>query len=111
MLARLPKVFGVGEARKAITEMMDEVSRGQTFIIKGTRNREALMIDAETFRNFQSAYMDLVGELETLRVVEDKEATEALRAVSAGERGRTFTLAEVESIVGEDEEFDGEEAE
>lgn len=111
MLARLPKVFGVGEARKAITEMMEEVSRGQTFIIKGPRNREALMIDAETFRNFQSAYMDLVGEIETLRILGDEEAVEALRAVSADEQGDTFTLTEVESMVGRNEGLGGEGAE
>jgi PHD/YefM family antitoxin component YafN of YafNO toxin-antitoxin module len=103
VLARLPKVLGVGDARKSMTEMLEEVSKGHPYIIKGTKNREALMIDAETFRRWQDAYMDLVGELETLKILGDKEAMDALRSVSADERGRTYTLSEVERMAGGDD--------
>lgn len=99
MLSRLPKVFGIGEARKSMTEMLDEVSRGQTFIIKGTKNREALMIDAETFRSFQDSYMRLVGLVETRKILEDDDALAALRKIDE-EPG--FSLSEVEKMVGDE---------
>lgn len=99
MLARLPKVFGVGEARNSMTEMLDEVSRGRVFIIKGTKNREALVIDAETFRKFQESYMELVGMVETHKILDDDDATEALRRVEA-EGGSGVPLSEVEKMVG-----------
>jgi hypothetical protein len=102
MLARLPKVFGVGEARNSMTEMMEGVSRGRVFIIKGTKNREALVIDAETFRKFQESYMELVGMVETRKILEDDDAVAALRRVE-GEEGSGPSLSEVEKMVGEED--------
>ncbi len=102
MLARLPKVFGVAEARNSITEMMEEVSRGRVFIIKGTKNREALVIDAAAFRKFQESYMDLVGMVETRRILEDGDAAGALRRVEE-EGGSELSLSEVEKMVGEED--------
>jgi hypothetical protein len=101
MLARLPKVFGVGEARNSIAEMLEEVSRGRVFIIKGTKNREALVMDAETFRKFQESYMELVGVVETRAILEDKDAVGALQKIEE-EGGSGLSLSEVEKMVGGD---------
>ncbi|MDQ3506618.1 MAG: hypothetical protein M3494_01160 [Actinomycetota bacterium] len=101
MIARLPKVFGVGEARNSMTEMLDEVSRGRVFIIKGTKNREALVIDAETFRKFQESYMELVGIVETRKILEDDDAVGALRRVEEG-GSSGVSLSEVERMVEKD---------
>jgi hypothetical protein len=101
MLARLPKVFGVGEARNSIAEMLEEVSRGRVFIIKGTKNREALVMDAETFRKFQESYMELVGVVETRAILEDKDAVGALQKIEE-EGSSGLSLSEVEKMVGGD---------
>lgn len=101
MLAKLPKVFGVGEARNSIAEMLEEVSRGRVFIIKGTKNREALVMDAETFRKFQESYMELVGVVETRAILEDKDAVGALQKIEE-EGGSGLSLSEVEKMVGGD---------
>jgi PHD/YefM family antitoxin component YafN of YafNO toxin-antitoxin module len=91
----------VAEARKDMTHMLEEVERGQTFIIKGTKGREALVISADAFRRLQDAYAELVGELETMRILQDEKAMRALREVSEVEGLDRYTLSEVESMVGE----------
>jgi len=106
MLAKLPKVFGIGEARNAMTQMMEEVGKGQTFIIKGTRNREALVMDADRFRRWQEAYMNLVGLVETQRIMEDGRAMSAMREVIDEGTADSYSLSEVEKMLGED--IDGE---
>lgn len=103
MLTRLPKVYGVSEARTSMPTMIEAVGRGQMFIIKGTKNREALMMDADTFRSFQDAYMNLVGLIETGKILEDEEAFGTLRGVVEEEGERRFSITEVEQMI-EDEE-------
>ncbi len=101
-MLKLPEVLGVAEARAGIAHMLEEVEKGRTFIIKGTKGREALVIDAAIFRSLQEAYMELVGEIETLRILRDERAMEAIREVS-GEEQQRYTLPEVERVVGEDD--------
>ncbi len=118
MLGRLPEVFGVAEARNEIAHMLEEVDKGTTFIIKGTKGREALVISADAFRRLQDAYMELIGELETMRILRDERAMRALREVSESEGTEDrYTLSEVERMVGEtegrtsgeEEDFEGKE--
>jgi hypothetical protein len=102
-MLKLPEVFGVAEARAEMAHMLEEVEKGRTFIIKGTKGREALVIDADVFRTLQEAYMELVGEIETLRILRDERAMEAIQAASGEEQEQRYTLSEVERIVGEDD--------
>ncbi len=100
-MIKLPKVLGVAEARSELSRVLDEVGRGETFIIKGTKGKEAFMIGAESFRGLQEAYVELVGELETMRILQDERAMNALRSVS--EEGDNYPLSEVEGMVPGDE--------
>jgi hypothetical protein len=101
-MLKLPEVLGVAEARAEIAHMLEEVEKGQTFIIKGTKGREALVIDANAFRGLQEAYTELVGELETLRILRDERAMGAIQEASGDDQQR-YTLSEVERVVGEDD--------
>lgn len=105
---KLPEVLGVAEARGEIAHVLEEVEKGRTFIIKGTKGREALVISADVFRRLQDAYLEVVGELETLRIMDDERAMSALRESSGEEPGRLYSLSEVEGMVEEAEGF-GEE--
>ncbi len=100
-MLKLPEVLGVAEARNDMTHMLEEVDKGQMFIIKGTKGRAALVISADAFRRLQDAYAELVGELETMRILQDEKAMRALREVSEVEGLDRYTLSEVESMVGE----------
>ena len=106
-MLKLPEVLGVAEARSEIAHVLEEVERGRTFIIKGTKGREALVISADVFRRLQDAYLELVGELETIKILNDDRAMTVLRQSAGGDPGRTYTLSEVEGMVGE--ETDGSE--
>ncbi len=109
-MLKLPEVLGVAEARSEIGHMLEEVEKGHTFIIKGTKGREALVINAEVVRVLQDAYIELVGELETQRILRDERAMRALREVSAEDREpERYSLSEVESMVGEVGNLEGEE--
>lgn len=101
-MLKLPSVFGVAEARSEMARMLEEVEKGQTFIIKGTKGREALVIDADVFRALQEAYMELVGEIETMAILRDERAMEAIQEAS-GEEQQRYTLSEVERVVREDD--------
>ncbi|CAA9451608.1 MAG: hypothetical protein AVDCRST_MAG28-1472 [uncultured Rubrobacteraceae bacterium] len=108
-MLKLPEVLGVAEARNEITHMLEEVEKGRTFIIKGTKGREAFVIDADVFRRLQDAYVELVGELETQKILNDERAMLALREASGEDDERErFTLSEVESMVGEVGDLEGE---
>ena len=100
-MLKLPEVLGVAEARAEIAHMLEEVEKGHTFIIKGTKGREALVMNANIFRRLQDAYLELVGELETIKVLGDERAMRALRDLSDGGREQLYTLSEVEDMVGE----------
>ena len=106
-MLKLPEVLGVAEARAEIAHMLEEVEQGHTFIIKGTKGREALVINASIFRKFQDAYLELVGELETLKILSDEKAMGALREPSEDEE-QSYTLSEVEGIIGEVDDLEGE---
>ncbi len=100
-MLKLPEVLGVAEARNEIAHVLEEVEKGRTFIIKGTKGREALVISADVFRRLQDAYLELVGELETSKILRDERAMVALNESADGDPEQTYTLSEVEGMVGE----------
>lgn len=102
-MLKLPEVLGVAEARSELAHILDEVGKGGTFIIKGPKGREALVVSADSFRRMQEAYAELVGELETIKILQDEKAMEALRSVSEDDTGERYSLSEVEGMVSEDE--------
>jgi PHD/YefM family antitoxin component YafN of YafNO toxin-antitoxin module len=107
-MLKLPEVLGVAEARGEIAHVLEEVEKGRTFIIKGTKGREALVINADVFRRLQDAYLELVGELETTKILSDERAMRALQE-SSGERSRRlYSLSEVEGMIAEVEDVEGE---
>jgi hypothetical protein len=107
-MLKLPEVLGVAEARGEIAHVLEEVEKGRTFIIKGTKGREALVISADVFRRFQDAYLELVGELETMKILSDERAMRALRELSGEDPGRLYSLSEVEGMIAEVEDVEGE---
>lgn len=104
---KLPEVLGVAEARAKIAHVLEEVEQGHTFIIKGTKGREALVINADVFRRLQDAYLEVVGELETMKILGDERAMRALRE-SSEDKEQRYTLSEVEGMVGEVDDLEGE---
>ena len=105
-MLKLPEVLGVAEARNELTHVLEDVEKGRTFIIKGPKGREAFVINADVFRRLQDAYLEVVGELETIRILEDEAAVRAISESSDTDRRELFTLSEVESLVGEVDEDD-----
>lgn len=103
-MLKLPRVLGVSEARLELSGVLDLVEKGETFIIKGAGRGGALLMSAEAFRRLQDSYLELVGELETERILRDEKAMEALREVPPGKLSdESHTLDEFEGMVGEDE--------
>ncbi len=107
-MLKLPEVLGVAEARGEIAHVLEEVEKGRTFIIKGTKGREALVINADVFRRLQDAYLELVGELETIKVLSDERAMQALRESSGEDSRRLYSLSEVEGMIAEVEDVEGQ---
>jgi uncharacterized small protein (DUF1192 family) len=107
-MLKLPEVLGVAEARGEIAHVLEEVEKGHTFIIKGTKGREALVINADVFRRFQDAYLELVGELETMRILSDERAMRALRGSSGEDPRRLYSLSEIEGMIAEAEDIEEE---
>lgn len=106
-MLKLPEVLGVAEARGEIAHVLEEVEKGRTFIIKGTKGREALVINADVFRRLQDAYLELVGEVETMKILSDERAMSALRETSGESPKRTYSLSEVEGMIPEVEDVEG----
>ena len=106
-MLKLPEVLGVSEARKEMSHVLEEVQRGRTFIIKGTKGREALVISADVFRRLQDAYLEVVGELETARILNEERAVSALDKSSERGVGRSYSLSEVEGMVEEAGDVEG----
>jgi PHD/YefM family antitoxin component YafN of YafNO toxin-antitoxin module len=106
-MLKLPEVLGVAEARGEIAHVLEEVEKGRTFIIKGTKGREALVISADVFRRLQDAYLELVGEVETMKILSDERAMSALRESSGEVPERTYSLSEVEGMIPEVEDVEG----
>jgi hypothetical protein len=106
-MLKLPEVLGVAEARAEIAYVLEEVEKGRTFIIKGTKGREALVINADVFRRLQDAYLELVGEVETMKILSDERAMSALRGSSGEDPERTYSLSEVEDMIPEVEDVEG----
>jgi hypothetical protein len=107
-LLKLPAVYGVAEARNEMAHMLEEVGKGHSFLRKGPKGKEALVTSAAAFRALQEAYIDLVGRIETARILEDETAMRALaRVLKTGEEGERYTLSEVERMVGEDDDDEG----
>jgi hypothetical protein len=107
-MLKLPEVLGVAEARGEIAHVLEEVEKGRTFIIKGTKGREALVINADVFRRLQDAYLELVGELETTKILSDERAMRALQGSSGEHSSRLYSLSEVEGMIAEVEDVEGE---
>jgi hypothetical protein len=107
-MLKLPEVLGVAEARGEIAHVLEEVEKGRTFIIKGTKGREALVINADVFRRLQDAYLELVGEVETTKILDDERAMSVLREASGGDQERTYSISEVEGMIPEVEDVEGE---
>jgi len=107
-MLKLPEVLGVAEARSEIAHVLEEVEKGRTFIIKGTKGREALVINADVFRRLQDAYLELVGELETTKILSDERAMRALQESSGEHSRRLYSLSEVEGMIAEVEDVEGE---
>jgi hypothetical protein len=107
-MLKLPEVLGVAEARGEIAHVLEEVEKGRTFIIKGTKGREALVINADVFRRLQDAYLELVGELETTKILSDERAMRALQESSGEHSSRLYSLSEVEGMIAEVEDVEGE---
>jgi hypothetical protein len=107
-MLKLPEVLGVAEARGEIAHVLEEVEKGRTFIIKGTKGREALVINADFFRRLQDAYLELVGELETTKILSDERAMRALQESSGEHSSRLYSLSEVEGMIAEVEDVEGE---
>jgi len=105
-MLKLPRVLGISEARRELSGVLDQVEQGETFIIRGAGRGGALVISEETFRRLQGTYLELVGELETERILRDEKATRALRSATegSGEGGGRYSLSEVEDMVAEDGE-------
>lgn len=101
-MLKLPEILGVAEARDGLSHILEGVGRGETFIIRGPKGKEALVVNAGAFRRMQEAYAELVGELETLKILQDEKAMQALRSVS-DDTGERYSLTEVEGMVSEDE--------
>jgi hypothetical protein len=108
-MLKLPEVLGVAEARGEIAHVLEEVEKGRTFIIKGTKGREALVINADVFRRLQDAYLELVGEIETMKILNDERAIIALREASGGDPERTYSISEVEGMIPEVDDVEGDE--
>jgi hypothetical protein len=108
-MLKLPEVLGVAEARGEIAHVLEEVEKGHTFIIKGTKGREALVINADVFRRLQDAYLELVGEVETTKILDDERAMSVLREASGGDQERTYSISEVEGMIPEVEDVEGDE--
>ena len=106
-MLKLPEVLGVAEARGEIARVLEEVEKGRTFIIKGTKGREALVINAEVFRQLQDAYLELVGEVETMKILSDERAMRALQESSGEHTSRLYSLSEVEGMIPEVEDVEG----
>lgn len=102
-MIKLPKVLGIAEARDEMSRILERTGRGDTFIIKGPKGKEAFVIGADAFRGLQEAYAELVGELETMKILQDEKTMKALQAVTEEEQGERFSLSEVERMVAEDE--------
>ena len=107
-MLKLPEVLGVAEARSELPHILEDVGKGRTFIIKGPKGREAFVVSADIFRRLQDAYLEVVGELETIRILEDEVAIRAIRESSDTARRELFTLSEVEGLAREVDEDDGD---
>ena len=107
-MLKLPEVLGVAEARSEIAHVLEEVERGRTFIIKGTKGREAFVINADVFRRFQDAYLELVGEIETMKILGDERAMSALRESVDEDPKRLYSLSEVAGMIPEAEHDEGD---
>lgn len=106
-MLKLPEVLGVAEARSEIAHVLEEVERGRTFIIKGTKGREAFVINADVFRRFQDAYLELVGEIETMKILGDERAMSALQESADEDPKRLYSLSEVTGMIPEAEHDEG----
>jgi hypothetical protein len=94
---KVPRSRGVAEARNELPKLLKEVDQGETFIIRGPKGRETLMIDADVFRSLQEAYFALLGELETRNILENEEAKKSLDAALESDDYETFSEEDLDA--------------
>ena len=76
--------------------------------IAAVRGRQGVRARGPSPQECVVAYREVVGELETLRILEDEAAVRAIRESSDDDRRELFTLSEVKNLVGEVDEDDGD---
>ena len=107
-LLKLPEVLGVAEARNELAPRSRRRGEGAHFHHQGAEGPRGFVINVDVFRRLQDAYLEVVGELETVRILEDEAAVRAIRESSDDDRRELFTLSEVKNLVGEVDEVDGD---
>jgi hypothetical protein len=95
---KMPRVKQVAETRNELPKILRAVEQGETFLIKGPSKREALIMNADLFRELQESYLKLLGELETRKILENDEARKSLDA--ALQSDDYVTLSQVEERYG-----------
>jgi hypothetical protein len=86
----IPHVMNVRQARSDLSKILREVGQGEAFLVKGPKNRDALIISVETYRALYDSYLELLGELEARYIAEDDETREKLRAASESKDHQTL---------------------
>lgn len=94
---KVPRSRGVAEARNELPKLLKEVDQGETFIIRGPKGRETLLIDADVFRSLQEAYFALLGELETRNILESEEAKKSLDAALESDDYEMFSEEDLDA--------------
>lgn len=104
-MLKLPTIMGSTKARNALGSILNDVERGATFIIKGPKKEGALVMSVEAFRKLQEAYLGMVGQLETMRLLEDERKVEEIERISreTAEVAKLRRLSEFEEREGSKE--------
>jgi PHD/YefM family antitoxin component YafN of YafNO toxin-antitoxin module len=105
---KMPRVRRVTEARNELPKILNAVEDGEIFLVRGPQQREALIMSADLFRELQEAYLKVLGELETKKIVENKEVKSSLDA--ALDSKDYVTLSEVEERYGSEEDAEEKES-
>jgi antitoxin (DNA-binding transcriptional repressor) of toxin-antitoxin stability system len=86
----IPHMVNVRQARSDLSKILRKVGQGEAFLVKGPKNRDALIISVDTYRALYDSYLELLGELEARDIAEDDETREQLRAASESKDYQTL---------------------
>jgi hypothetical protein len=86
----IPHVRNVRQARSDLSKILHEVGEGEAFLVKGPKNRDALIISVDTYRALYNSYLELLGELEAMYIAADGETKKKLLAASESEDYQTL---------------------